>query len=216
MALVQLRLMWTFAGLVDLKGAHMDFFTASDPSASNLTAMAQAAADSWADAAGLHQFFAQDIVLREVHAFTWDAVQDPAGTPCVGETTPPFKRDQISVPQVVLSSQAGAVVGASLTPQVAFVVRFRTALAGPRFRGRIFLPPLPESGVDSEGFTPQSNADGIANSTALMADAVEASVPLLEITHVVWSSCLNETTAVATYSADRRVDTQRRRLPQVS
>lgn len=216
MALIQMRLLWRLGGLVDPKGAHLDFEVDPTPPTSVLVDMATAAVNDWARVDGLSSHFATDVVLDRVETFQWDPVTDSARPPCVGETTNPFKRKQVTVPQVVSSGAGGTVVGSSAPPNVAFVVKFKTALAGPRHRGRIFLPPLPEGAIDPEGFIAQTEADAIALDVQQLVEAVEIASPPTDIDHIVWSSCLNTTEEITTYEADRRIDTQRRRLPQLT
>ena len=126
-------------------------------------------------------------------------------------------QDSESAPSVFVVADppvAGGGTGASQSPQTAVVVSFRTELRGRSFRGRNYLPGIPDSALSSIGVL-GSGAAG----TYAVAYAALAGVELdLDVTHVVVSHFTNGvaraaglTTEVSDYFVDQPLDTQRRR-----
>lgn len=76
---------------------------------------------------------------------------------------------------------AGSDAGQALPPQIALVITLRTALAGPRFRGRVYLPGWTETVNDAAGLCTSAAAEGgrlfIASIyNALVASGMELAV----------------------------------------
>lgn len=112
------------------------------------------------------------------------------------------------------ASTVGAQTGASQSPQTAAVVSFRTDQRGRSYRGRNYLPGIPDTQLLNPG-----NLTGTAMGLlALSYAALEDVESLLDVTHVVTShytggaarpSGVN--TPITEYSVDQPLDTQRRR-----
>ena len=180
--------------------------------ASDLTAMAQAAYDTWAGASvSLKDFFPAETTLDHVECFTENLVPivDPDPLPA-----PQYKIEQVSV---AYSSTGAAVAGGDTgdanPPQVAFVVTLRSDLASRRRRGRMYWPPISfdRSGVDGEVSSVFSGqlADAVRDSISAIESAPSG---IVNTNNVIISRQDAITVPVSLYTARTRVDTQRRRL----
>lgn len=98
----------------------------------------------------------------------------------------------------------------SQSPQTSLAVKLTTDVAGRRARGRVFMWPPPTANQSGGGTTTQFSA--LAAMVNSLANAVEAAVVGLTTVHVVHSVTFGDINTVTGYSADARLDTQRRRL----
>lgn len=219
MSLVEVRLVFSIGLNAErIATAKLDFETTPNASGAELLAMATAARQSWAGGAvGGNLWFPATTDLARVEAFTWQAVQvtDSELTKyprCAGMTVNPYKRVQLSTPQVDETDVGGTRAGTALPPNCAVVASFRTTLAGRRRRGRCYLPPLAEGDVDQSGAITQAVVDGVKAAMDDVASDIEASVAGMDIDHIVWSHCDNVTEEVTSILVNQRIDTQRRRL----
>jgi len=104
--------------------------------------------------------------------------------------------------------RAGGDLAGVATPQVAFLLRKRTAMGGRMNRGRMFLPGVPEGAVDGAGVVvPEMITD-----LQTACDAFLAAIDTLEGEMVILHSASSDPTSVISLQADSRVATQRRRL----
>lgn len=219
MSLVEVRMVFSIGAAAErIATCKWDFETAATPTGSDLLAMATAAKDAWnTTTTGGKNFVPASTDLARVEAFTWQAVQvtdaELVRYPrCVGMLTNPYKRVQISTPEINETDVGGVGAGSALPPNVAVCASFRTALAGRHHRGRIYLPPIAEGDVDASGAILEATRAGLETACDLVAQGVEGSVLGLDIDHVVWTHCENTTEEVSDIRVNQRVDTQRRRL----
>jgi hypothetical protein len=103
---------------------------------------------------------------------------------------------------------AGGNGGAAMTPQVAYLARKSTALAGRKNRGRMYLPGVTETEVDGAGLV----------SAAFQGDMNTAFAALItswagnDLTPVILHNSLEAPTAIDQLTLESVVATQRRRL----
>lgn len=102
----------------------------------------------------------------------------------------------------------GAVTGSPATPQVAFLLRKRTAMGGRMNRGRMFLPGVPEFSVNGAGVVIPSEIAALQTAS----NALLAAIDTLQGEMVILHSASSDPTSVISLQADSRVATQRRRL----
>lgn len=107
-------------------------------------------------------------------------------------------------------SVAGSTTGEALPPNVALLVKKRTALGGKRNRGRLYIPGIDEDTVDTAGvIDPTALVAMQADVTAWLADMVTNSTGM-RILHTEPPG--EPTIAVTSLVLDGRAATQRRRL----
>lgn len=126
-------------------------------------------------------------------------------------------QDSVSAPSIFLPPTApipGGIAQPPLSTQVAYVVGFDTDLRGRSYRGRNYLPGIPEGDQVAPGVTNAAAAGGFVAAYAALA-AVETSQ---NVTHVVTSHfngglarAAGVNTEVTGYRGDLAFDTQRRR-----
>jgi len=118
---------------------------------------------------------------------------------------------------VATQSETDAVSGgdgaASLPPQMSFVVSLKTALAGRRYRGRMYLPPVLESKVGGDGSVDSTLAESLAGGVEATVDAIEADWVGLNAAHVIVSRKFDLATEVVQYIGRTLIHVQRRRKP---
>jgi hypothetical protein len=112
------------------------------------------------------------------------------------------------------ASTTGAQTGNSQAPQVAAVMTFRTDQRGRSYRGRNYIPGIPDTQLLNPGNL-SATAMGLL---AISYAGLETVEDLLDITHVVTSHFTDGAarasgvnTPITTYSIDQPLDTQRRR-----
>lgn len=119
----------------------------------------------------------------------------------------------LSGPDEVISATAVTVTGTggsgALPPQCSTVVSLRTALAGPRYRGRLYLGPMAAAAIDANGRLTSALQTTIQNAYATLlgnlAANAEPQVP------VVYSRKFETSQIINGGAVDTSVDTQRRR-----
>lgn len=111
---------------------------------------------------------------------------------------------------------SGAIASPALPQNVTLAIAFRTGLRGRSYRGRLYYVGLAESQVVGDQVS-EAFQGGIIENFEAFFEGVSDAVP--GATHVVVSRCQDDawlTTAVVTpvltYTADRTIDTQKRRL----
>jgi hypothetical protein len=97
----------------------------------------------------------------------------------------------------------------SLPPQCSAVYTLLTALAGRRYRGRMYWPCLGPV-VDTDG-TQDEIPQGTDNIVALMSNICDVAPGEISLYPVVYSAAADVLTAVSSIRADGVIDTQRRR-----
>jgi len=109
---------------------------------------------------------------------------------------------------------AGTMAGDFLPPQIALCITLRTALAGPRFRGRVYLPGYGESANTAVGVVNATAASVnfvTAIKTALVANALDLGVIHRPTAAPLPVSAGFITTVTSIVARDSVWDTQRRR-----
>lgn len=111
---------------------------------------------------------------------------------------------------IASTTVGGTAVGSVVTPNVAVLIKKRTALGGRKNQGRWFLPwCLPENAVDEIGLISGSTVNGLqAAMNAVLAAATSANLPFV-ILHRTDPGVPPQVTAL---TVDNLVATQRRRL----
>jgi len=189
----RLVIQWTVTGKVISNVLHVR--SQAEPDPSELAAIA-AEVISWWDAGGAKAQFSNNVALTAVEVTSTNV-------------TPP-----IQVIDVTGLPISGTIANAVLPLNVAVVASLRTGNIGRSYRGRIYLPPPPESGVT--GITLEA-----ATQAGLLA-VVEGLIDQLANINVAVGvlSCVQEGvsidpgvfTPVQSVIVNTRVDTQRRRL----
>lgn len=102
------------------------------------------------------------------------------------------------------------------SPQVAYRVTLQTALAGRKYRGRQFLPGVPEDKVDASGTVDSTAAGNAATFSANVGDTIVGAVGALSPVWVTPSFKDATTEPVVSTLGRTQAGTQRRRLKATS
>jgi hypothetical protein len=108
---------------------------------------------------------------------------------------------------------AGAVAGDTLPSQVAYLIAKRTAIAGRKYRGRVYLPFWPESMNDVNGL-PTAGAQAAAQDFALQFFATETYTvggDSTTLVPVIWTGSEVGAVTITTWQGRAAWATQRRR-----
>jgi hypothetical protein len=111
--------------------------------------------------------------------------------------------------EVPIASNAGTIAGTALPAEVAMVVSLATEKRGPRYRGRIYMPPPATSLVTSTGVIGATQVGILQAATQTLIDFLAD--PLNDLPLVVYSRKFDTTEAVLAASVNNTFDTQRRR-----
>jgi hypothetical protein len=103
----------------------------------------------------------------------------------------------------------GNPVSANLPTQCAVVVSLKTASSGPRFRGRMYMPPFTAASLTTDGRLLTATRDSLATAAAAWLTSIKATTP--GWVPVVYSRTGGSTTAVTAVAVGDVIDTQRRR-----
>lgn len=133
-ATLQIRIVWLLAGLKEgLSVLHANIGGATPVNAAMANTISQAVADAH-DSSGLNAVQPDTVQIDRVEIRDIRTPWQPIITGTAGMPS------------------AGTIVGGDLLPKAnALVVTHRTALAGPRFRGRTFLPGFDEAASAADG-----------------------------------------------------------------
>lgn len=203
---------WRFkmSGSSKVMTCGMDFVCDDEIVLQDLVDIVAAADEGWDSVNVMSGRFTADVLFLGSKAFAYDVVANPD----FPAQPPPFLREITLGPAESVLSEAGTHLGSCLPPNNAVVCSFRTILSSRRTRGRIYLPPMPESEVDARGSIDDATATGWGDDIEAWIDHIEAALsPTKTLTHVVRS--LQEAdlaTTVVDYDVGERIDTQRRRL----
>lgn len=118
--------------------------------------------------------------------------------------------------EAINTLQPGTQASQMAPPQVAVCMTLRTALAGRRFRGRMYLFGIPKNDIDQFGIIAPTRRTAIADSADGMRRGILAvGVNVWEL--VVWSRVARTSQAVTIVQVGDKVDIQRRRkMPESS
>lgn len=128
------------------------------------------------------------------------AVGQDGGPPIIGEAS---------------ASTAGSQSGDAFPPNVALLIRKRTALGGRRMRGRMYVPGIPESDTDSSnGVIAASRQTAWQTAAANFLAGIAASswATAMVVLHSTGLTAAPVPTTVSNLVVDAKVATQRRRL----
>lgn len=103
-----------------------------------------------------------------------------------------------ALPREIASNVVGTSAEVAGAPQESIVLSLRTETAGRSYRGRMYLPPIPDSAVDAA-----NSAEGMRDSM----DGVDGGLGEL----AVYSRVLDVATRVTSIRVGNRIDIQRRR-----
>jgi hypothetical protein len=106
------------------------------------------------------------------------------------------------------ASQAGALAGTSVSPNVCFLVHKQTAMGGRQGRGRMFIPGPLEGDVGAEGSVSGTRLTNLAAELTEMRNALITA----GMTPVVLHNNALTPTGITSLAPDALVATQRRRL----
>lgn len=102
----------------------------------------------------------------------------------------------------------GSLTGAACTPNVSFLIRKRTGLAGRKYRGRWYLPGVVETDVDAAGLISSTRQ----NALQLAVNAFKTDMGAATHELVLLHSDATVPTAITSLPVEQQVATQRRRL----
>jgi len=106
------------------------------------------------------------------------------------------------------AAQSGTRAGAATAPQVAYLMKKRTALGGRKHTGRMYLPGVTESEVDEAGLlTP-----GILNDLQVAGEGFLFDLGAMDTSMVILHTDATAPTEVTALLPVNKVGTQRRRL----
>lgn len=115
-----------------------------------------------------------------------------------------------ALPREIASNVVGTSAEVAGAPQESIVLSLRTETAGRSYRGRMYLPPIPDSAVDAAGLIDSGWQQTIANSAEGMRDSMDGvDGGLGEL--AVYSRVLDVATRVTSIRVGNRIDIQRRR-----
>lgn len=103
---------------------------------------------------------------------------------------------------------AGPASGAAATPQVSYLIRKNTALAGRKNRGRLYLPGVMEVAVDSAG---KVDSGYVTDITAAFT-SFQTHCAAKSMTPVILHNSLESPTGITSWACETVCATQRRRL----
>jgi len=124
--------------------------------------------------------------------------------------------DSISIIALVSPPVGGSVSGTQLPNNVTYTVQFKTALLGRSFRGRNYVPGIPQTGISANNIDATLRTGLLDFYTTMQALAVSEGFEWVVVSRV--SGGVDRTTGVTTpvttpATADSFLDSQRRRLP---
>jgi len=164
----------------------------------NLTQIATIVKDWWIASAA--DFLSQDLTLTKVVAMDV-SVEDGFQVTMTEDLPAP-----------------GGITTASLANQVALVVSKHTLFTGRSSRGRAYIPGLAAASVSSNAVSATVQVGLIAAHGQLQTDLFAVPANLVVVSF--WDNGVQRTAGrprgIASYSANNRVDTQRRRLPRTA
>jgi hypothetical protein len=124
--------------------------------------------------------------------------------------------DAIAVTLNISPPVSGSVTGDAMPNNVTYTIQFKTAQRGRSFRGRNYVPGLPNSAVSSNNVTSDFRTSLLAFYTGLIALAGDHTATWVVVSRVSGGvdRAIGVTTIINTpATADQVVDSQRRRLP---
>jgi hypothetical protein len=127
----------------------------------------------------------------------------------IGERVLNVSTTPAGVIPVTPATQSGATGTASLPPEVAAVVSWRSGLAGARYRGRTYLGPLAVAALATGGEFVTGFVTALQGAASTLVTALAANTPTTPL--VVFSRKFNTWVPVTSAFVDDEPDSQRRR-----